>query len=230
MEEKFGEDGFEIINMPNGEKVSSNDFSEFLKAYDAFKETTRHREEIKLEIERHSKPIIFVEGDYDIRYLRKAAELLGKTEILDKIQLKDGGGFGGLDKVWKSYNNPISKVVPNKIILLYDCDTNKQDAEKNLVFKRVIPLIEKNPISKGIENLFPCDTIEKIESENPQYIDIQEESKTRVRGKEIVVPASKSVNKDEKSNMCTWLCENGTKEDFVNFEMVFQIIEEIING
>jgi predicted ATP-binding protein involved in virulence len=230
MEQEFGEDGFEIINLPNGEKVAANDFSEFIAAYEAFKETTKHREEIFSEIQQHSKPIVFVEGDYDIRYLNKAAEFLGKSNLLDRIQLKDGDGFGNLDKIWKSYNNSISEVLPNKIILLYDCDTNKQDIQKNLVFKRVLPSIIGNPISIGIENLFSEDTINKIEGENPQYIDIHEESSKRVRGVETNIPASKAVNKDEKGNMCNWLCENGTAEDFSGFETAFNIIESIING
>ncbi|QKI90274.1 AAA family ATPase [Thiomicrorhabdus xiamenensis] len=229
MENEFGADGFEILNMPNGEKVVASDFSEFINAYESFKETARHREEIAKEINQHSKPIVFVEGDYDIRYLIKAAEVLNKNDILDKVQLKDGVGFGNLDKIWKSYNNSISAVVPNKILLLYDCDTNKQNAQKNLVFKRVIPSHADSPISIGIESLFAQNTILKIEAENPQYIDVVEESSKRIRGVETNIPASKSVNKDEKGNMCNWLCEHGNAEDFSNFVIAFDIIEQVIN-
>ncbi|WP_081702916.1 AAA family ATPase [Desulfuromonas sp. TF] len=230
MESLFGEDGFEVLNMPTGDRVSPSDFSEFIAAYEAFKETTKYRAEIKSELERHSKPIVFVEGDYDIRYLNKAAEYLGKKELLDKVQIKDGDGFGNLDKVWKSYNNSVSGVVPNKIILIYDCDTNKQDTEKNLVYKRVVPQVNQNPIRVGIENLFSVATINKVEEANPRYIDIHEEQISRIRGETNTVPASKSVNKSEKGNMCDWLCENGSPDDFAGFEVVFQIIEQIING
>ena len=230
METEFGDSGFEILNMPNGEKLASNDFSEFIAAYEAFKATTSHREEISREIQQHAKPVVFVEGDYDIRYLVKAAGLLGRADVLESVQLKDGVGFGNLDKIWKSYNNSISEVVQNKIILLYDCDTNKQDTHKDMVFKRVLPSNPDSPIRIGIENLFPENTINKIERECPQYIDVKEASSTRVRGVELDVPASKSVNKDEKGNMCNWLCENGSVEDFANFSIVFDIIEEVING
>lgn len=230
MEQEFGEDGFEIINMPDGDKLVASDFSEFVAAYDAFKETTNHREEISREIKQHAKPVVFVEGDYDIRYLIRAAEILGREDVLESVQLKDGVGFGNLDKIWKSYNNSISEVVPNKVILLYDCDTNKQNTQKNMVFKRVIPSNGDSPIKVGIENLFPAGVIDRIERERPQYIDIKEASSTRVRGVESKIPASKSVNKDEKGNMCNWLCENGTKEDFSCFVVVFDIIEEIINS
>ncbi|MFA7348278.1 MAG: AAA family ATPase [Desulfurivibrionaceae bacterium] len=228
MEDKLGEDNFIIINMPTGEQVSAVDFSEFNAAYEAFKETTRHREEIQIEIKRHSKPIVFVEGDYDIRYLIKAAKFLNKNDILEKVQLKDGDGFGNLDKIWKAYDNPISKVVPNKIVLLYDCDTKKQDTTKGLVYKRVIPSISDNPISIGIENLFPPETIQKIEDQCPWFIDTQAQSEMRIRGNITTIPAAKSVNKDEKGNLCNWLCENGTINDFTMFESVFRLIEDAI--
>lgn len=230
MEDAFGEDGFEIINMPDGERVSASDFSEFIAAYEAFKETTRHREEIMSEIQQHSKPIVFVEGDYDVRYLNKAAELLGKTDALNRVQLKDGDGYGNLDKLWKSYNNSVSEIVPNKIILLYDCDTNKQDTQKNLVFKRILPSVLDNPISIGIENLFSIATIEKLEKSNPQFIDYYEESSRRVKGTKSIIPTTRFINKDEKGNMCNWLCENGTAEDFSGFSAAFDIIESIINA
>ncbi len=51
----------------------------------------------------------------------------------------------------------------------------------------------------------------------------------RVRGETITSPTIKSVNKDEKGNMCDWLCENGTVDDFANFELAFSIIDSIIN-
>ncbi len=230
MEEKFGNGNYVIFNMPHGERVDAADFSEFNAAYEAFKETTRHREEIRIELEKHSKPIVFVEGDYDIRYLQKAAELLNKVETIKKVQIKDGGGFGNLDKIWKSYDSALSEVVPNKIILLYDCDTNKQDANKGLVYKRIIPPIPNHPVRIGIENLFTADTIQSIETQCPEFIDTQEESTKRIRGKTITIPACKSVNKDEKGNMCNWLCTHGTTTDFASFTSVFDIIENIING
>jgi hypothetical protein len=228
MEEKFGSENFVIFNMPDGERVASIDFSEFNAAYEAFKETTRHRDEIRIELERQAKPILFVEGDYDIRYLTKAAELLGKNDVLERILIKDGGGFGNLDKLWRSYDSAISENIPNKIILLYDCDTNKQNTDRNLVYKRVITLIAENPISVGIENLFPLETINRVEFLNPQFIDTKDETAQRIRNVIQTIPSTKSVNKDEKNNLCNWLCENGTVEDFVNFESIFDIIEAII--
>ncbi len=228
MEQEFGEDGFEIINMPNGGKVAASDFSEFITAYESFKATAKYREEIIGEIHRIAKPIVFVEGDYDIRYFVKAAAVLGKQDVLDLVQLKDGSGYGNLDKIWKSYNNAISEVVPNKIILLYDCDTNKQNSQKNMVYKKVLPTIEENPISIGIENLFSENTINKVEDENPQFIDVVAATVKRKRGEEVREPSSKLINKDEKGNMCNWLCEHGDADDFARFNQIFDLIEEVL--
>ena len=145
-----------------------------------------------------------------------------------RVQLEEVGGYGNLDKVWKSYNNSISELLPSKLILLYDCDTNKQNADKNKVYKRVVPSIQKNPITVGVENLFPLETVDRVEQEKPQYIDIQPESVVRVRGEEVTIPQSKSVNKDEKGNLCNWMCQNGVADDFVHFEAIFNIIEDTI--
>jgi hypothetical protein len=229
MEKKFGSDHFEIVQMPEGNKIVASDFSEFISAYDAFKATTRHRKEIQDELEKYAKPILFVEGDYDIRYLKKAAELHNKTDLLDTLIIKDGGGYGNLDKVWRSYDNALSEVLPNKVILLYDCDTNKENKDKNQVYKRVIPSIDNHPIKIGIENLFPIETIKKLEKEMPQFIDLKSENTVRIRGVESKQPALKSINKNEKGNMCNWLINHGAYKDFIHFDSIFQIIEDILN-
>ncbi len=228
MDEKFGSDNFVIVSMPEGEKVISSDFSEFNEAYEAFKQTKKHRAEIRRELELNSKPVVFFEGDYDIRYLVKAAELLNKQDLLASVQIKDAGGFGNLDKVWKAFSNPIAEVVPNKIILIYDCDTNKQESDSGFVYKRVMPSIDHNPIKTGIENLFSKKTIAKLEATNPEFIDVVDASSKRVRNQVVAVEEIKSVNKDEKGRMCDWLCLKGTQDDFSCFDGVFKIIEDLI--
>lgn len=225
MEDKFGGDGFYIFNMPQGSRISANDFSEFTVAYQTFRETTRHREEIQREIEKNRKPIVFVEGDYDIRFIKRAAELLGREALLEMIHLCDGEGFGNLDKIWRNYDNPMSDSITEGILLLYDCDTNKKDAVKNRVYKRVIPSISENPIEIGIENLFSAKLINEVEKVNPKFIDIHEETSRRVRGEIIISPAKRSINKDEKGSMCDWICANGTADDFSEFSKIFEIIE-----
>lgn len=228
LEQKLGAEKFSVLQMPTATPVSIAEFSEFGAAYEAFAQTERHKAEIKKTIENNQKPIVFVEGDYDIRYIKRAAELLGQTELLSLFSLEDGGGSGSLDKIWRGYDNPTNSVLPQKLILLYDCDTGKPNSTKGQIFKRVIPSVEQNPIAIGIENLFPQPTITMIEEAHPQYIDLQEGTTKRTRNIIVKSEPIRSVNKDEKGNMCNWLCQNGSAEDFENFTTVFEIIKEII--
>lgn len=230
MEERFGANGFKVLNMPNGEIVSASDFSEFTAAYEAFKLTNLYRQEVANTLKENSRPIVFVEGDYDIRYITRAAELLGKSHVLQAIQLRDGSGFGNLDKIWRSYEAQLAELLPSKILLLYDCDTNKAAAEKGMLIKRVIPTIVDSAITIGIENLIPTELVARLEISHPQFIDSTDSTTTRIRGSEAIAPAKKSINKDEKKNLCNWLCSDGTADDFYNFSTVFDIIENELLG
>lgn len=226
LENAFGKEGFEILELPNANVISTERFSEFEDAYQTFVKTEKFQSSVEDEILKSQKPIVFVEGDYDIRYINKAAEILDKTDLISQVELKDGGGYGNLDKIWRNFKSVNQEIISKKVLCLYDCDTNKCDDDHNNFFKRIVPTIPNNPISIGIENLFPETTIVKAESHKPDFIDIEEERKIRKRGQEITIPKIKSVNKNEKGNMCDWLCENGNKDDFSNFIKVFEIIEQ----
>lgn len=230
MKKEFGEDGFEIRNMPNGEIITTERFSEFENAYSIFKNTIKFEDDINKQILESQKPIVFVEGDYDIRYIKKACELLGKKEILDKVEIHDVVGFGNLDNIWKNFDNKtkLSEIVPQKIILVYDCDIKKQDKEIGKIFKRTIPTIEDSIIEKGIENLFSKIVLEKAIQDKQEYIDITSEIIKTERGVVTIIPEKWEINKDEKGNLCDWICANGTKEDFKNFEEIFKIIEDCL--
>ncbi len=113
-------------------------------------------------------------------------------------------------------------------MLLFDCDTNKTNEIKHQLFKRIIPTQNQNPVKIGIENLLPEETITKAIAHKSAFIDITGETTKLIRGEEHNLPRIYEVNKDEKGNLCDWLCENGQNEDFVNFADLFEIIEEII--
>lgn len=82
MRKVFGEDGFEVRNMPKGELITTERFSEFENAYKVLKETEKFEDEVKKQILESKKTILFVEGDYDIRYIKKAAEHYNKELLL----------------------------------------------------------------------------------------------------------------------------------------------------
>lgn len=65
MKETFGEDGFEICEMPTGDKISIDRFSEFQHAFEVFKKTKQFEEELKISVANDTLPILFVEGESD---------------------------------------------------------------------------------------------------------------------------------------------------------------------
>jgi hypothetical protein len=228
MKTQFGESGFEILSVPAGLKIGSEEFEEFQSAFDYYKNSDTFRHKIESEVKQAQKPVIFVEGDYDIKYLNKAALLLGKKSILDQIILCDGDGYGNLDNIWKSCNNSrLAIALPKTIGLIYDCDTNKPTSDKDMAKKRVIPTVSGSPISKGIENLIPANRIKELRESHPQFFDITPQVEKTVRGQPEIQPEICEINKSEKRNLCEWLCTHGTIEDFVHFKVVFDLIEDI---
>lgn len=229
LKEKIGDDNFFIYNLPHGKRVFAEDFSEVTSAYDVFKKTQKYRDEIIQAIEESKKPVVFVEGAYDIKYIKKAANFLGQTDILDKINLYDGGGFGGLKNIWTSFNNPAAEALSSRTLLLFDCDIKQTNKSRGKFFSTSITTIVENPIRSGIENLFSMETVNKIIIANNKYIDVTEEHSITLRGKSETIPKSFSVNKDEKGNLCQWLCENGDNADFRYFSNIFELIQDFIS-
>lgn len=200
---------------------------EFLEV--AHKYTIPHsRGEIKSKVEKtiFNKPAVFVEGEHDITYIRKAASLLGKDVLIEAVEIRQRGGYRNLDKLWELYKDSNWETVPQKKILLYDCDTQKKDEDLGYVYKRIIPTLPDGYVNKGIENLIPKAIIEKAIGHKRAFVDFK-----KITGVERGVDFSTSlteVNKDEKKNFCQWICDNGTAEDFKHFEVIFKIIESII--
>ena len=94
MNDVFGESGFRLFRLPSGQKISPEEFNEFESAYRSFTATTRFSNDLQSAIEHAQKPIVFLEGTIDVQYVRKAACLLGHDELLERIELRDGGGAG----------------------------------------------------------------------------------------------------------------------------------------
>jgi len=172
------------------------------------------------------EPIVFVEGEHDITYISKAAELLGKQELLDQVQIRQRGGCSNLDKIWNVYKENNWDSFIQKKILLYDCDVNKTDEQEGYIYKRVIKQIPGHIISKGIENLFPNSLIERAIDHKRAFVDVTKVERIK-RGK-TESTVSNEVNLDEKKNLCNWICNEASAQDFKHFESVFGIIQKII--
>ena len=233
MQETFGRDGFSLYELPQGQEISPEEFSEFNDAYRAFADTQKFHEDVKA-MKNAPRPVVFMEGETDVKYLKKAAEFLGQKELLQRIELRDGNGFGNLDKIgkkksildkiWKNITPQLCKLIKQKIILLYDCDKSYND-DKGNVFKRHIPLHENHPLKKGIENLFAGVTIEKAQKSDPEFIKITTD---KIGGE--IIKEEMNVNEVRKTDLCNWLCAEGTKEDFKHFQVIFDLLEEIFES
>ncbi|MDA3832128.1 MAG: AAA family ATPase, partial [Spirochaetales bacterium] len=82
MEKTFTSDGFQLIELPTGQQIEVERFSEFEAAYKYMQDSARFQEDIRNKIEDSQKPVLYLEGTTDIDYLTKAGELLGKTDIV----------------------------------------------------------------------------------------------------------------------------------------------------
>ncbi len=77
MKEIFGDDGFDIVELPLGQKISVEQFSEFENAYQYFAETEKYTQEIQAAIaEKNDKPLIITEGATDWKHMKAAYDSL----------------------------------------------------------------------------------------------------------------------------------------------------------
>ena len=152
MNKVFGEDGFGLYHLPSGQQISPEEFGEFESAYQSLTETRKYSDDIRTAVENARKPIVFLEGDTDRKYFQKACELFGKNELLEQIDLREGGGSGNLQNAWKGFNSPLSDVVPQKELLLFDCENQIERSSRGNLCRCKIPFQTCNPIEKGIEN------------------------------------------------------------------------------
>ena len=83
-----------------------------------------------------------------------------------------------------------------------------------------MPFFEENFLDKGIENLFNNNLFENYHknfNQNNYFSIIKDNDK---------IIDYKIKNKQE---ICNWICENGTKEDFENFKAILDIIDEFLS-
>ena len=171
MDEQFGEDGYEIYQMPSATKISSERFSEFQKAYVYLSQTQKYQQDILSAIEANlSSMLIITEGTTDWKHMLAAYNnLKGRFEyheIFDTMQfeflkyepanspteceIKLEMGCSALCSLCQSYSKLKQ---PRKMVFIADRDnkdTNSKlsvDGQKfknwgNNVFSLILPLPE----------------------------------------------------------------------------------------
>lgn len=167
------------------------------------------------------KPVVLTEGALDTHYIQTALTLLGEVKLLNSLEIKPvgtkvnkgtrDGGKSGLDRVHKVYAAN-SWLFDQPILLLYDCDTNKQEPDSEELWVRLIPKnAENTKMRKGIENLFPEKLFEdRFYAEDPKddggYLKFL-----------------------DKNRFCQWICdERKDPTDFEKFDSVVKILKEYL--
>lgn len=232
MEKEYGSDGFQIIELPEGSRITTERFSEFQKSFDYYQETKAFFEKVERDIVNQTIPMMYVEGKTDEIYIKTAFALLGREDLLQKITIKQIGftddegqtKFGGsnhLNLVFKEIKCK-PELSNRKILFLYDCDTNKPPENYESLRVRCIP---KNPENtkhqKGIENLIPVDYIsEPSFDENRFYIQKNKGKNGEISDKDF-----------QKKEFCTWVCEEiKDKKYFEKFNVIIEIVDEFLEN
>lgn len=228
LKDTLGEDGFTLVDMPTGRKINTDDFSEFEQALNALKQSRHFINEVETAIKATNNPVIYAEGNYDVRYITKACQLFNRNRIIDNIDLKDADGEKNLSKIWNQRNLKVFDEIPNATVLLYDGEIDIQPAEHRNLMKRKINFIEENPIKVGIENLFSMETINNLREHNQRFINHTPVFQKTVNGVLIEVDEVFTLNKDQKRNICDYLCDNGTEVDFQSFLPLLDMLEELL--
>lgn len=228
MRNVFGEDGFALYRLPDGQKISAEEFSEFGDAYRAFADTRKHADELRKAIEEANGPVVCFEGPTDVRYVKRAAELLSRTASLGDVDFLNIGGEGNLRNAWKGIVSSLAGHLGGKIVLVADCDSTQTDADRGPLAWRRIPRVLDNPVRDGIENLFTKEALEEAYAYDRQLFDttaqVKKEKPDRTESFEQWV-----IRKERKADLCDWLCANGTAEHFRHFSTVLDLIEAALS-
>lgn len=226
MEHEFGADGIQILEMPTGHKISTERFEEFRKSFEFYRQTQIFENAVEEQVLATSKPLVLTEGQTDVAYIKKALELLGHIDILEKLEIDEvgkpgtkgaeGSGCTNLDAAQKFLKNNQNRF-PRRVLLLYDCDTNKQPDNVDSLSIRCIPQNTTNTkAKKGIENLLP------VELFKDDFYNVN----TKDTG-----DGGESITKTLKKKIfCEWVCQRTEKEYFSQFDaLLVPILREFLS-
>ena len=222
MEKTFNPDEVTILKLPDGDRISSEEYPEFRSAFEYYQATNHFENEVEKRFARGTKPLLLTEGSLDPRYIQTALTQLGHQELLNSFDIEfvgmedeKGTRYGG-DKGLNHFRNIYeanSSLFHRPILLLYDCDTQKPDEQVGRLWVRSIPHnAENTKVKIGIENLFPADLFQDC---------FYPEVPTKDGG------YTKHL---DKNKFCDWICENQNAADFPNFGVIVDILKEFVDA
>ena len=225
MEKVFGSNGFQIVEVPSGISITTERFSEFQHSFEYYKQTMMYEGELKRRLQANQKPLVLTEGETDPIYIKTALEVLGQNDLLQSADIEwvggyaNGGPFNTGDTGLTHTRNVVTanpSLFNRKLLLLYDCDTNKPSESAGLLSVRSIPRNDANTkVKSGIENLLPADIFE-----DRFYTD---KTTTGNYGQRTV------VSEFRKTDFCRYVCkERRNPADFQRFSIVVDILKEFL--
>jgi len=223
MEKEFGAENVSIFEMPTGDPISTERFSEFKKSFDYYRETVAFEQALKDGILSSTKPTVLFEGDTDRDYVVHYLKLLGREDLIEGLQIDwvgrnengiaKGGGKDALNAVEKVFRAKLP-LLRTKLLLVHDCDCNKRS--EIIDQKLHIQGIPENPTNKrirrGIENLLPDSVVQS------QFYDEQTDDK----GNE-----HRILN---KRRLCDWIVSQNDLSYFPNFTPLLKILDDFARG
>ena len=193
--------------------------------YDYCKKINSVKDEVQATVEKGTKTLVLTEGETDVIYIKTALALLGEKEILAQVDIEWVGisigkgksintGDGGLKNTRDVLiSNP--KFLTRKVLLIYDCDTDKSNEDHELLKIRKIPQQKNRKVKKGIENLFPDHLFtEEFYLPKTKYGDYGEQNQ---------------IQEFQKMDFCKWICEQRKQaDDFVDFKIIIEFIKDCL--
>ena len=187
---------------------------------------------MKRAVDAATGPIVYVEGSTDVKYVQKAAELLGRNDLMQRVTLRAAGNDTKLDSIWKALVNVMRGEVAHRIVLAYDCDalvkSRGGEANQYNVRRRFFPEQVDHPVRKGIENLFSRETLQRARETDPEgFVVTCAHIKDPGSGPQNV-PEKWEVKDGHKQKLCVYLCSTGNADDFAAFAGVLNMIAEAV--
>lgn len=170
---------------------------------------------------------VFLEGRTDEKYFRKAIEVFGYDSLPFDFQWvgymrneKDEENTGK-DALNKAAQFLIGRNLPRKNVCLFDCDTGREEYERNKVFIRVMPTFPSTKkMKKGIENALVLDFVDT----SPFY---EEKIKEGDYGDD------KVIKEFQKMKFCDSICKMDSEQlqkIFVNLKRIIDSLIKIFEG
>ena len=227
LERHLGPDECTIVELPDGIEIASERFSEFRKSIDHLRGTTEFESAVLQHVGQNGgKPSVLTEGDTDPDYIRCAVDVFGRADLLDRVEIEWVGAYdqsGNAFNTGDSALNAAAKLfqanpdlLQRRMLLLYDCDTNKPDQNiSEVLWQRKVPRTPCNTVlNKGVENLLPADA--------PTPDDYDERTRDKDYGGSII---TRELN---KRSLCDRICQERNPAHFAGFTVIVNLIEELI--